>query len=166
MAGKFNLNDYELVQDRQKRFQKDHPDGRIITEYLTTTADRAQGVWVTRTLIYLNAEDQALGLPKGSGLAFERDSQNGPQATSGLEVCETSSQGRALASIGYFGDKKASREEMEKVQRNAQAEMDWAKRIAMLTSKGDARALYAEASRHASQEILGMITEAAAMLPD
>ena len=162
----FNLKDYELVQDRQKRFLKDHPDGRMITEYLTTTADRAQGVWVTRTLIYLNAEDQAAGRPKGSGLAFERDSDRGPQATSALEVCETSSQGRALASIGYFGDKKASREEMEKVQRNVQAEQDWGKRVAMLTSKADARALYAEAARHASQDVLALITEAAAMLPD
>ena len=29
---RFNLNDYETVEDRIKRFYAEHPDGRILTE--------------------------------------------------------------------------------------------------------------------------------------
>jgi hypothetical protein len=113
----FSLQDYETVEERIRRFYKDNSDGRIITDNLTTLQDRQVGMWVTRSLVYLNATDQEKGLPKASGLAFEIDSQKGPQATSGLEVCETSSIGRALANAGYSGNKRASRTEMEKVAR-------------------------------------------------
>ncbi|CAB4141772.1 hypothetical protein UFOVP419_2 [uncultured Caudovirales phage] len=113
----FSLQDYETVEERIKRFLKDNSDGRIITDNLTTLQDRQVGMWVTRSLVYLNASDQEKGLPKASGLAFEIDSQKGPQATSGLEVCETSSIGRALANAGYSGNRRASRTEMEKVAR-------------------------------------------------
>jgi hypothetical protein len=113
----FSLQDYETVEERIRRFYKDNSDGRIITDNLTTLQDRQVGMWVTRSLVYLNASDQEKGLPKASGLAFEIDSQKGPQATSGLEVCETSSIGRALANAGYSGNRRASRTEMEKVAR-------------------------------------------------
>jgi hypothetical protein len=39
------------------------------------------------------------------------------QKTSALETCETSSIGRALANMNLSGNKRASREEMEKVAR-------------------------------------------------
>jgi hypothetical protein len=145
----FNLNDYETVEERIRRFYKDNPDGRIITDNITTLQDRQVGTWVTRSWVYLTAEDQEKGLPKASGLAFEVDSNKGPQATSALEVCETSSIGRALANANYSGNKRASRTEMEKVQRgikpNATAR-DW---LAMASELGNdldgLRLLYSEA---------------------
>ena len=114
----FNLNDYEPVEQRIKRFYKDYPDARIITENITTAQDRQVGTWVTKSYIFLTSADQELNLPKATGLAFEVDSAKGPQATSALEVCETSSIGRALANANYSGNKRASREEMEKVARD------------------------------------------------
>jgi hypothetical protein len=145
----FNLNDYETVEERIKRFYKDQPDGRIITDNLTTAQDRQVGMWVTRSTIYLNSADQQDSLPKATGLAFEVDSQKGPQATSGLEVCETSSIGRALANAGYSGNRRASRTEMEKVARGNQPKAtakDWS---AMADALGNdiegLRLLYSEA---------------------
>jgi hypothetical protein len=35
----FNLNDYEPVEQRIKRFYKDYKDGRIITDNITTAQD-------------------------------------------------------------------------------------------------------------------------------
>ena len=113
----FNLADYETVEERIKRFYKDHPDGRIITENLTTLQDRQVSTWVVKAAVYLTVDEQAIATPKATGLAFEIDSAKGPQATSALEVCETSAIGRALANAGYSGNKRASREEMAKVQR-------------------------------------------------
>lgn len=165
MAG-FNLQDYETVEERIKRFYKDNPTGRIITDNITTLQDRQVGTWVTRSLVYLTPEDQELKLPKASGLAFEVDSSKGPQATSALEVCETSSIGRALANAGYSGNKRASRQEMEKVQRGATPKAtskDW---IAMATELGDdiegLRLLYSQAkTAQASLATLSKIQELA-----
>lgn len=148
MAG-FSLQDYETVEERIRRFYKDNPDGRILTENITTLQDRQVGMWVTKSWVYLNAQDQAAELPKASGLAFEIDSNKGPQATSALEVCETSSIGRALANAGYSGNKRASRTEMEKVQRGVTPKAtakDW---MAMATALGNdiegLRLLYSQA---------------------
>ena len=145
----FNLNDYEPVEQRIKRLYKDHKDARIVTDNITTAQDRQVGTWVTKSYIYLTAEDQEKGLPKATGLAFEVDSAKGPQATSALEVCETSSIGRALANANYSGNKRASREEMEKVARDARPKAtakDW---LAMTEALGNdiegLRLLYSQA---------------------
>jgi hypothetical protein len=145
----FNLNDYEPVEQRVKRFYKDHKDGRIITDNITTAQDRQVGTWVTKSYIYLTADDQEKNLPKATGLAFEVDSAKGPQATSALEVCETSSIGRALANANYSGNKRASREEMEKVARDARPKTtgkDWlAMADAMANDIEGLRLLYSQA---------------------
>jgi hypothetical protein len=165
MAG-FNLQDYETVEERIRRFYKDNPDGRLVTDNITTLQDRQVGTWVTRSWVYLNAEDQSKDLPKASGLAFEVDSNKGPQATSALEVCETSSIGRALANAGYSGNKRASRTEMEKVARGQQPKAtskDW---LAMATELGNdiegLRLLYSQAkTANASVATLNKIQELA-----
>ena len=36
---RFNLNDYETVEERIRRFDDENPDGRITTENLTTQVD-------------------------------------------------------------------------------------------------------------------------------
>jgi hypothetical protein len=142
----FNLNDYETVEERIKRFYKDNPDGRIITKNLTTPQDRQVSTWVTKSYVYLNAEDQKNKIPKATGLAFEVDSNKGPTATSGLEVCETSSIGRSLANAGYSGNKRASRTEMEKVARGPISRTrNWVAEIEKLETIETARQLYNEA---------------------
>jgi hypothetical protein len=162
----FNLGDYETVEERIKRWYKDNPEGRIVTDNITTLQDRQVGTWVTKSYVYLNADDQAKGLPKATGLAFEIDSSKGPQATSALEVCETSSIGRALANANYSGNKRASRTEMEKVARGQTPVAplkDW---LIMAQSMGDdidgLRLLYSEAkTANAPKETLDRIAEIA-----
>ena len=103
----FNPEDYEPVDKRIKRFYADHEDGRILTELLTCPDNldspvmRAE-IWIGDTL-------------KASGVAFEKPG-DGANRTSHLENCETSAIGRGLANAGYSGDKRASREEMQKTQ--------------------------------------------------
>jgi hypothetical protein len=113
----FSLDSYELVVDRIKRFYEMHPDGRIITEDYTTENDRASMIWRVKATIFLNAGDQALGLPKSTGHAFEIDGVGMSQKTAALETCESSAIGRALYAMGLSGQKAPSREEMEKAQR-------------------------------------------------
>lgn len=157
----FNLNDYETVEQRLARFLQDHPDARIITENLTTPQDRQTGTWIVKATVYLNTGDQAAELPKATGLAFEIDGVNGmANKTSALENCETSAIGRALANAGYSGNKRASREEMEKVQRgqSPQPAVDFLARLETVTTKTAARKLYDEArTARADKQILDQI---------
>ena len=146
---RFNLADYETVEERIKRFYEDHPDGRIITENETIPEYRAEKIWVVKSLVFFTGEDVERGCPKATGLAYEVDSASGPQQSSALEVCETSSIGRALANAGYSGNKRASREEMEKVQRfEEQAKnRDWVGEAAGLKDVDRLRLLWGEASK-------------------
>lgn len=114
---RFNLEDYETVEERLKRFYADHPDGRVITFEVTGEEDRAKGYWVVRAELYLNHEELHARTPKAHGYAFEIEGTAGANVTSSLENAETSAIGRALANANYSGNKRASREEMEKVAR-------------------------------------------------
>ena len=61
---KFNLNDYELVEDRLKKFWKDNPDARINTEIAHITED---GTCVTvRAEVFKNEQDAR---PVATGIA-------------------------------------------------------------------------------------------------
>lgn len=110
----FNLNDYETVEERLKRFWRDHPRGSIVTTNQTTADDRSRGQWVVYAQVHFDFDCDR---PAGTGLAFEQDGAGMANKTSALENCETSAIGRALANCGYSGDKRASREEMAKVSR-------------------------------------------------
>jgi hypothetical protein len=146
---RFNLADYETVEERIKRFYGDWPDGRILTENETIPEYRSEKIWVVRAMVFLNGEDLERSCPKASGLAYELDSVSGPQASSALEVCETSAIGRALANAGYSGNKRASREEMEKVQRFEERKVsrDWLAEAESLKDVDQLRLLWAEASK-------------------
>ena len=110
---RFNVEDYETVATRIKRFKADHPDSRIITHALS---DPNLKDWVViRTEVYLTSDAAA---PAASGIAQEHPG-GGANQTSWWENCETSSIGRALANCGYGGDLRASREEMQKTERPA-----------------------------------------------
>jgi hypothetical protein len=171
---RFDLSAYETVEERIRRFYADNPDGRIITENLTTPADRAVQTWVIRSVVYLTAGDQANNLPKASGLAFEVDGGFGANQTSALENAETSAIGRALANAGYSGNKRASREEMEKVERQSATEVmhqfaqrDWKKDADTLNDVEALRTLWANAkAKKAPASVLDYIKERANALSD
>lgn len=125
----FNPADYETVAERITRFYKDHKDGRIVTENVTTSTDRAVSTWVVKASVYLPMYEiwDDAGAPenpengwylKATGYAFEVDGSGGANKTSALENAETSAIGRCLANAGYSGDRRATREEMQKVERD------------------------------------------------
>lgn len=121
----FNLDDYELVEDRIRAFYADHPDGRIVTYEMTNEDDRAKGYWVVRAEIFTDHEDQHSRCAKATGLAFEVEGGNGPNRTSALENAETSAIGRALANADYAKKKRPSQTEMQKVaQANVPKDFD------------------------------------------
>lgn len=102
----FNLDDYETVESRIKRFYSDHPDGAIHADLISDPADLK--VVVVKAYVYVG--DRLVG----TGLAFEKAGEGYVNKTSHLENCETSAIGRALANFNYSGDKRPSREEMQK----------------------------------------------------
>ena len=111
---KFNLDNYETVEDRLKKFWKENPDARINTEIAHITED---GTCVTIRAEVFKQEDDAR--PVATGIAQETKGQGGfANADAWMENCETSAIGRALANWKYQGSDKArpSREEMSKVQ--------------------------------------------------
>lgn len=111
---RFNLADYDLVEDRIKKFWTKYPDGAITTQNTTTDADRDRKQWVVEAAVYRHRDDIR---PTSTGMAFETDGTAGANQTSALENCETSAIGRALANFTFSGNKRASREEMAKVAR-------------------------------------------------
>jgi len=171
----FNLEDYETVEDRLRRFWAlpEHSDARIMTFNRSTEGDRSKGVWVVEARIYLSASDQAADLPKATGWAFEVDGGKGPNATSALENCETSSIGRCLANMNFSGNKRASREEMSKVAAGEKFDPkkdlpNWAKRnwvneadnLHFAKDKKGLQALYLDAkSANAPEDVLAKIVE-------
>jgi len=131
MAGRFDPNSYETVEERIRRFYGEHPDGRIITECVVAGTE---GTWLFKAFVYLTEGEQAAGLPKATGYASERE--GGPQTEWKAELGETSAIGRALANMNLSGNKRASREEMEKVARSESR--DW---LAEADSIGDVKQL-------------------------
>jgi len=154
----FNPADYETVAERIKRFYADNPLGRIVTTNLTTKHDRAERTWVVQAEVFIPSPLPITGerfqeewVVKASGLAFEIDGAGMANKTSALENAETSAIGRALANAGYSGDKRASREEMEKVARANAPKRDWlaeAEAFALVYDANGLRKLYSEAVAH------------------
>jgi len=111
MAG-FDPNQYSMVEERIALFYDRFPDGRIVTCLDKDMSNADQ--WVFVASVYKDVGEQDLGAPMATGWATEAKG-SGKQDFS-AEVCETSSIGRALANIGFTGNKKrASLEEMRKV---------------------------------------------------
>ena len=157
---RFNLEDYETVEERIKRFYEANEDGRITTENLTTDTDRATGTWIVKASVYLTAGDQANNLPKATGLAFEVDGGQGANQTAALENGETSAIGRALANSGLSGNKRSSREEMQKVERGITPKpvTDWLAKAEAAKDIDKIRLVYASAkAQGAPKEVLARI---------
>jgi hypothetical protein len=158
----FDLNSYETVEERLKRFwsTKGNEDARIVTVNHTTPQDRQVSTWVVEARIYLNRADQLDDLPKATGWAFEVDGVGMAQKAAALETCETSAIGRALGNMDYSGNKRTTREEMAKAQRGVtpKAQRDYAAEIEKLADITTARQLYNEARQNkAPAEVLEAI---------
>ena len=147
----FNLQDYETVESRIKKFYETYPDGRIITENETTAEDRQTSTWVVKAYVYLTDGDQSANLPKATGYAFEVDGGMGANKTAALENAETSAIGRALANMGLSGNKRASREEMQKASRVAEKE-EWLLEASKLKTVEELRKLYIKAKANGATE--------------
>ena len=110
MAGRFNLEDYDTVESRIKKFWEQFPTGRILTDIIFNDETR----FIVKAYVYVDREDQRAVT---SGMAEEIVGSSMVTKSSALEVCETSAIGRALANFLFSGNKRPSREEMEKVER-------------------------------------------------
>ena len=109
------FEDYVPVVERLEKFYERFPDGRIITHIIEHNMET--GFVLMRAEVYRNADDAQ---PAATGHAFEVRSEGFVQKTSYIEVCETSSVGRALAMLGFEVKRGiASREEIEKPMRMA-----------------------------------------------
>ena len=107
---RFNLDDYDTVESRIKKFWEAYPQGRIWTDILFDDDKRK----VIKAFVYTSLEDQR---PITTGMAEEIVGSSMVTTSSALEVCETSAIGRALANFIFSGNKRPSREEMQKVER-------------------------------------------------
>ena len=133
-----DLQNYEPVDERIARFKTDHPNFRVLTE---ESHDGAPGEtrWIVKASIWRDSENT--GMPDGTGYAFEIDGRGMTQRTAALETCETSAIGRALANLGYAGNRKVTREEMIKP---AVAQLE--DRIAKAKSVEELRSIWVEAN--------------------
>ncbi len=111
---KFNLDEYELVEDRLKKFWKDNPEGRVNTDVVNASADGT--MVIVKAELFINKDDNT---PVSSGLAQETKGLGGfANNEAWLENAESSALGRALANWKYQGRKKPrpTKEEMKKVK--------------------------------------------------
>jgi hypothetical protein len=108
---KFDLSEYETVEQRLSRFWKAHAEGRVLTD-LVFHDDRR---FIVKAEIYFDRDDMTA---VASGYAEEIVGASPVNRTSALENGETSAIGRALANCGFASEgKRPSRSEMEKVER-------------------------------------------------
>lgn len=109
---RFDMSQYETVEDRLRKFYETHPDGRVETELIFHDDKR----FIFKATIFRDHDPATM--PFATGHAEEIVGSTPVNKTSAAENCETSAVGRALANAN-FAPKGArpSREEMEKVQR-------------------------------------------------
>ena len=142
---KFNLNEYETVDERIQRFYRDNASGRIETELLAHDGEQGKTRWIVRAEVYKADSEN----PSGVGHAFEIDGTGMANKTSALENAETSAVGRALAQAGYSGSRRTTREEMLKVLIPELRE-----RIATAKTKGETRDVWNEAQRNGVLDVV------------
>lgn len=108
------LQDYITVAERIEKFYERYPEGRVTTHIIEHDAEK--GFILMRAEVYRHPDD---ALPAATGHAFEVRSEGYVQRTSYIEVCETSSVGRALALCGF--EVKRGLSNREEVNRPAPA---------------------------------------------
>ena len=148
----FNLENYVTVEQLKEQFFAQYPDGRIVTQNLTSDQDRQVSTWVVVAAVFLSADEQERNLPKATGHAFEIDGVNGTaNKFSALENCESSAIGRALRNCGF--GKTPTREEMSKVARGEARQatvsksVDWVAKLNSIDDVEGLRSLYIDAKQ-------------------
>ena len=107
--GFFNVNEYEMVQDRITRFQKLFPNGSIVNTVELFTDDFSK--IMVKCEVYRDVKDQK---PAAVDIAMDwKNKDRGATTTNWVETASTSATGRALSLvIGFKGKGRASAEEM------------------------------------------------------
>jgi pyruvate/2-oxoglutarate dehydrogenase complex dihydrolipoamide acyltransferase (E2) component len=114
---RFNPDEYITVSERIEKFYAKFPQGRIITTVMEHSQET--GFILMRAEVYREPDDAH---PAATGHAYELRSAGHVQAGSYVEVCETSSVGRALALLGFEVRRGvASREEVIRGAKKQQA---------------------------------------------
>src|SRR4051794_20503411 len=114
---RFNPDEYITVHERIEKFYAKFPQGRILTSIVEHNEET--GFILMRAEVHREPDD---ALPAATGHAYELRSAGHVQAGSYVEVCETSSVGRALALLGFEVRRGvASREEVIRGARKQQA---------------------------------------------
>lgn len=108
---KFNLANYQTVEQRLQEWWTSHPHGRVATEIVESTGT----AWTVVAAVYRDVDDAH---PAATGMAHgDHAWAHGAQATNPLEDAETSAIGRALANAGFASSgARPSREEMQIAQ--------------------------------------------------
>src|ERR687889_534918 len=114
---RFNPDEYITVHERIEKFYAKFPQGRILTSIVEHNEET--GFILMRAEVYREPDET---LPAATGHAYELRSAGHVQAGSYVEVCETSSVGRALALLGFEVRRGvASREEVIRGAKKQQA---------------------------------------------
>lgn len=146
---KINLADYEPVEERVRRFYKDHPDARILTDLVQVDGEPGKSRWIVKASVFRDSERER---PCATGYAFEVDGAGMTQKAAALETCETSAIGRALANLNYSGNRRATREEMAKAARAQKTAAEWLADAESAPSMEAARAVWRSANAAGADE--------------
>lgn len=135
---KFNIEEYETVQERINNFYKMYPHGSIITDFIDWKETRdGRIIWTA----IVSVRKEAIGLVHGSGSASEIEGANKFAPNNACELAETSARGRALLAAGIgqqaSRDEVASARSKEETPKPMPEKDPWADGMALL---GDALA--------------------------
>lgn len=113
---RFNLDNYETVEQRLAKFWEEFPNGQVFTSIHHYDENRV----VFKAEVYRDIADPR---PVATGFAEEVRDASPVNRTSHVENAETSAIGRCLANWKYASktQPRPSRQEMEKVQRMTEA---------------------------------------------
>jgi len=158
----FDLSSYTPVAERIRLFYERFPEGRLVTELVSSEAKEGATVVTFRALAFRGAQDIH---PAATGWAAERDDDGEVNAVACVENAETSAIGRALANLGFAASVRPSREEMAKAERaRAHLRERTASALKVVNGRADPATsdeLRGPANRDSVVEVLSLVDELA-----